>query len=295
MLDFIKSISKMLIAKLYILFGYIKRAKNNITNQDAIVSIYFHNPSLKTFNDCIRWLIDNHFEFIDASDLLNRGKTHETLQKNKVIITVDDGWRDNLLNIIPIAHFNKIPITIFVTTEPLIEGGAYWWSYIKEGVKQGITTCTVPFLKTLPNINRMSVLNHVKSSISLERESMTVEELKAITNSPYLHIGAHTLTHPILINCSDEQAELEISQSKSILDAIIPTPVDRFSFPNGDYTNREVDLLKKHGYQLAFTTKPAFIKPNLGLDLFRLPRFEVLDNASLEENICRMMGVWFKK
>ena len=295
MLDFIKSISKMLIAKLYILFGCIKRAKNNITNQDAIVSIYFHNPSLKTFNDCIRWLIDNDFEFIDASDLLNRGKTHETLQKNKVIITVDDGWRDNLLNIIPIAHFNKIPITIFVTTEPLIEGGAYWWSYIKEGVKQGITTCTVPFLKTLPNINRMSVLNHVKSSISLERESMTVEELKAITNSPYLHIGAHTLTHPILINCSDEQAELEISQSKSILDAIIPTPVDRFSFPNGDYTNREVDLLKKHGYQLAFTTKPAFIIPNLGLDLFRLPRFEVLDNASLEENICRMMGVWFKK
>lgn len=295
MLDFIKSISKMLIAKLYILFGYIKRAKNDITNQDAIVSIYFHNPSLKTFNDCIRWLIENHFEFIDASDLLNRGKTHETLQKNKVIITVDDGWRDNLLNIIPIAHFNKIPITIFVTTEPLIEGGAYWWSYIKEGVKQGITTCTVPFLKTLPNIKRMSVVNHVKSIVSLERECMTVEELKAISDSPYLHIGAHTLTHPILINCSDEQAELEISQSKSILDAIIPTPVDRFSFPNGDYTNREVDLLKKHGYQLAFTTKPAFIKPNLGLDLFRLPRFEVLDNASLEENICRMMGVWFKK
>ena len=295
MLDFIKSISKMLIAKLYILFGCIKRAKNNITNQDAIVSIYFHNPSLKTFNDCIRWLIDNDFEFIDASDLLNRGKTHETLQKNKVIITVDDGWRDNLLNIIPIAHFNKIPITIFVTTEPLIEGGAYWWSYIKEGVKQGITTCTVPFLKTLPNIKRISVLNHVKSIVSLERECMTVEELKAISDSPYLHIGAHTLTHPILINCSDEQAELEISQSKSILEAIIPTPVDRFSFPNGDYTNREVDLLKKHGYQLAFTTKPAFIIPNLGLDLFRLPRFEVLDNASLEENICRMMGVWFKK
>ena len=295
MLEFIKSISKNLIAKLYILFGFIKRAKKNIANQDAIVSIYFHNPSLKTFNDCIQWLIDNNFEFIDARDLLNSGKAHETFQKNKVIITIDDGWRENLLNIIPIAHFNKIPITIFITTEPLIEGGGYWWSYIKAGYKRGITTCTVPFLKTLPNINRMSVVNYVKSSITLERESMTVEELKAITNSPYVHIGAHTLTHPILTNCSVEQVDLEISQSKSKLDAIIPTPVYSFSFPNGDYTNREVDLLKKHGYQLAFTTKPAFILPNNGLDLFRLPRFEVLDNASLDENICRMMGVWFKK
>ncbi len=295
MLDYIKSICKILIAKSYLLFGCIKRAKKNIAHQNAIVSIYFHNPSLKTFNDCIQWLIDNDFEFIDARDVLNRSKEAGALQKNKVIITVDDGWRANLLNIIPIAHFNKIPVTIFVTTEPLIEGGAYWWSYIKEGVKQGITTCTVPFLKTLPNVNRMSVLNHVKSFVSLERECMTVEELKSISDSPYVHIGAHTLTHPILINCSDEQAELEISQSKSILDAMIPTPVDRFSFPNGDYTNREVELLKKHGYQLAFTTKPSFILPGVGLDMLRLPRFEVLDNASLEENICRMTGVWFQK
>lgn len=295
MLDFIKSICKIFFAKLYILFGYVNRVKEYISNNHVIISIYFHNPSLKTFNDCIQWLIENDFEFIDSRDLLSIGKKSESLQKNKVIITIDDGWRANLLNIIPIAHFNKIPITIFVTTEPLIEGGAYWWSYIKAGLKQGITKCTIPFLKTLPNIKRMSVVNHVKSSIPLERESMTVEELKAITNSPYVHIGAHTLTHPILTNCSIEQADLEISQSKSILDAIVPTPVYSFSFPNGDFTNREVDLLKKHGYQLAFTTKPAFIIPSLGLDLFRLPRFEVLDNASLDENICRMMGVWFKK
>lgn len=294
MLQLIKSTFKTVIAKALVLFGYVKKAKKYITKQQVIVSIYFHNPSLKTFNDCIEWLISNDFEFIDAKDLLNMNGTSNPVQRNKVIITIDDGWRSNLLNIIPIAHFNKIPITLFITTDPLLNGGAYWWSYIKAGLKQGLTTCTVPFLKTLPNSKRLSIVNHVKSFITLERESMTLEELKAIATSPYIHIGAHTLSHPILPKCSDEEAELEISASKSILDAYLPVPVESFSYPNGDYSNREVALLKQYGYQLAFTTKPSFIQPGADLDMFRLPRFEVLDNASLEENICRMMGVWFK-
>jgi peptidoglycan/xylan/chitin deacetylase (PgdA/CDA1 family) len=293
--NIIKSFLKRSIAFLYIQFGCVERAKKKIIKNQSIVSIYFHNPTFKTFNDCISWLINNGFDFLDIRELL-KSKDHPLVYKKPmVIITIDDGWRDNLLNIVPIAHFNQIPVTIFSTTEPLIEGGGYWWSYIKAGIKKGITTCTVPFLKSLPNVNRLSILNHVKPLIHLDRESMTVEELKAIAISPYVQIGAHTISHPILPNCSDEIADNEICQSKSILEAILAKPVYSFSYPNGDYTERELILVEKHGYQLAFTTQPALIEPGINMDLLKLPRFEVMDDASLDENICRMTGVWFKK
>lgn len=293
MLASLKGILKKSVALYYIQFGFIQRAIKNIASNQAIVSIYFHNPTLKTFHDCIQWLIDNNFEFIAVNDLLNINEIGLESSKPKVIITIDDGWRDNLLNMVPIAHFNKIPITFFITTEPLIKGGAYWWSYINAGRNEGITSCSVPFLKKIPNANRQSIVRYVKSRINLDRESMTVKELKAIAASPYILIGAHTVSHPILTMCSEEFANTEIEQSKLVLDKMLPAPVSAFSYPNGDFTEREVKLLKKNGYKMAFTTKPSLIYPKKNLDLFRLPRFEVLDNTSLNENICRMTGVWF--
>lgn len=289
----IKALIKHFIASFYIQFGFVRRAKKKISTNRNILSIYFHNPSLQTFNDCLLWLVNNDFEFIDANELLVLEESQLLNGKNKVIITIDDGWKENLLNIIPIAHFNKIPITIFVTTAPLIDGGGYWWSYIKAGLKRGVTTCTIPFLKTLSNDNRLSIVNYVKSLIYLDREAMTVEELKSIASSPYVQIGAHTVTHPILTTCSDEVAAQEIQESKFILEAIIPMPITQFSYPNGNFSDREVAILKKQGYQMAFTTKPAMIKLGKSLDLYRLPRLEVLDEATLNENICRMTGVWF--
>ena len=151
----------------------------------------------------------------------------------------------------------------------------------------------IPFLKTIPNQNRLSIVNHLKSFIQIDRESMTVEELKSIAISPYIQIGAHTLTHPILTNCDDDLVVKEIIQSKTVLDAILPAPVNCFSYPNGDYSEREINILKKNGYQIAFANTPGLIHLNAKMDLFRLPRFEILDHAPLNENICRMLGVWF--
>lgn len=293
MTHMLKAALKRMVANFYIYFGYINRAKKKIIKSDSVVSIYFHNPSFKTFNDCMQWLIDNDAVFLGPSDLLSFQSNPKNTNKLRVLITVDDGWRENLLNIVPIAHFNKIPVTIFVSTEPLIEGGGYWWSYIKKALKNGYTACTIPFLKTIPNQNRLSIVNHLKSFIQIDRESMTVEELKSIAISPYIQIGAHTVTHPILTNCDDDLVVKEIIQSKTVLDAILPAPVNCFSYPNGDYSEREINILKKNGYQIAFANTPGLIHLNAKMDLFRLPRFEILDHAPLNENICRMLGVWF--
>ena len=43
---------------------------------------------------------------------------------------------------------------------------------------------------------------------------------------------------------------------------------------------------------MAFSTVADYItQENIGA-LYKLPRFEVIEHASLKENICRMTGVW---
>jgi peptidoglycan/xylan/chitin deacetylase (PgdA/CDA1 family) len=70
-----------------------------------------------------------------------------------------------------------------------------------------------------------------------------------------MEIGGHTHTHPILANLSVKEQEKEIMVSTNILNKKNLHPVS-FAYPFGEYTNDTVELLKKHGYQKAFTSKP---------------------------------------
>jgi peptidoglycan/xylan/chitin deacetylase (PgdA/CDA1 family) len=110
-----------------------------------------------------------------------------------------------------------------------------------------------------------------------------------------ISIESHTINHPILPNCSNDDAESEIQNSKHLLENILGRQVKGFAYPNGSYSMREIAYLKKHGYKYAFTTKPDYLNPSKIKCHYSLPRFEVFDGVSFEENICRMSGVWFRK
>ena len=110
-----------------------------------------------------------------------------------------------------------------------------------------------------------------------------------------ISIGSHTVTHPILTKCDNITSKNEITDSKISLEKILNTPIIHFAYPNGNYSEREIGYLKECGYKMAFTTNPEYIKIDAMPDLFEIPRFDVLENVSYLENICRMTGIWFEK
>jgi hypothetical protein len=57
---------------------------------------------------------------------------------------------------------------------------------------------------------------------------------------------------------------------------------------------REIEYVKQAGYEISFGIEPKYLTKSSLDGIFNLPRFEVLDNASLAESICRMTGVGFK-
>ncbi len=286
-----------ILAFIYAVFLYqkIKKVKKNAAEGKIILSVYFHNPSRKLFEFIVKWFKKNDFKFISTDQLCSILKQNNTYPPSSVIMTVDDGWKDNKACIVEVAKKYNIPVTIFITAKPVETGEAFWWSYAETGKKNKIINYTVNQLKNLTNEKRLIELNKIKNEIKLEREALTLNELNEISKYNNITIGGHTLSHPILTKCSDAVSFYEISESKKKLSNWINKPVKYFAYPNGNYSEREKKYLKECGYELSFTTKPDYIKQELRPKPFEIPRFDILENVSLLENICRATGVWFFK
>lgn len=291
--------SRNILAFLYshflILTGKIKKIKKNAANGDFILSVYFHNPSKKLFEFCTKWFLKNGFHFISVDELNQILNNKLPFPKSAVVFTVDDGWKANKDNIGTIAEKYSVPVTIFVSTNPVENNEGYWWSYVSKGINFIDKKDNVSTLKKVPNEYRLEIVEEIKSKIIIKDEALSVDELKEISLNPNITIGSHTISHPILTMCADVFSKNEIQHSKLKIEHWISKDVKYFAFPNGEFSEREINYLKESGYELAFSTVPKYITKDNLPDKYILPRFDILESVSFTENICRMTGAWFNK
>lgn len=79
-------------------------------------------------------------------------------------------------------------------------------------------------------------------------------ELKALSSSGLIEIGAHTLNHPDLANLSEAEQWQEISESKRRLEDMYNITITTFAYPYGRHNQVSIDLVKKAGFLTAVTT-----------------------------------------
>ncbi|MEN9571779.1 MAG: hypothetical protein RL172_3010 [Bacteroidota bacterium] len=281
-----------LLAKALIKSGIVKSAAQRVQRGDYILSLCFHAPGKDFFESCIQWLSKNGFHFISVQQLEMVVNGELPFPKGAVLITIDDGWQSNLDNIVPVAVQNKVPVAIFVSTEAVEKGNGYWWSYIAEARKMGLSKESVEFFKSIDNEDRIKIIEETKNKITINRQALTIEQIREIAHSEYVAIGSHSVSHPILPRCSNAESKYEISQSKQMIEDWLDIPVKYFAYPNGDYSNREISLLKRFGYTIAFSTEQKYLSKEKLQQRYALPRFMVVESATFEENICRIVGAW---
>lgn len=258
-----------------------------------LISVYCHNPSRDQFEGCVRWFKKHGFSFISVDELIEIVEKKLPIPQKSVVLTADDCWKENAVNVVDVARIHGVPVTIFANLEPIENHDAYWWSYIDKANEMGVLKTPIQSLKKLSNDERLKYLAIAKKYIAPFQQAMSKEDIQQFDANSPAKFGSHTITHPILPKCSDEVARFEIEESKRILESWLNRPVESFAYPNGSYTSREIDMLKTSGYRIAFTTKPEYIRPHHLETPFELPRFDVLEHVSMAENICRMTGIWF--
>lgn len=289
-----RNFTAALISGAFYILGFEKKATKKLLFSQAILPIYFHNPGKNEFHHAIKFLKKKGFKFISLNEfeMILDGKL--PFPYGAVLLTADDGWETNFENMVPIANSEKVPITIFVSTDG-IESGNYWFNYVKKA-----TLCNLGFpdkeeLKRITNEERLKKLEEIKTKISLEREAMTVVQVQEIDKNPYVRIEAHSHIHPIMPQCTTQELYQDIEECKTKLENWLGRKILSFAYPNGNFGNREKEALSKFGFTSGFSNKPSIIFPHHLEDPFQIPRIGFLEGASKLENRLRMLGIWHTK
>lgn len=204
---------------------------------------------------------------------------------NSVIVTFDDGYRDNFDVALPILQKYGLSATFFIATG-FRDGGMMWNDRLIEAVRAAVgqtidlrdaggsvtplatfedaSNCakqTLARIKRLPQQERATVVEGIVQSVGHTpsgRMMMVDSEIAALANSG-MEVGAHTVTHPILASLSVDEARTEIMESKRTLERILGSDVKSFAYPNGrpgkDYSAVHVDLVRECGFAGAATTQ----------------------------------------
>jgi len=252
-----------------------------------VLSIYFHNPSIYLFKGIIRFLKASGFQFIDEKLFYKITIGKQEVLGRKVFISFDDAWQGNL-KLMPVIEKYKIPISLFVPVEPVVHGN-YWWEYADCLKSESSYSNAIEDLKKLTNKKRIEIIQKLMQEFHLKRSAITLKELEYLHKHPLVTIGSHTYHHPITIQCTSDELDFEYRESKKTLERWLNTKISSFAFPNGNYGERDLNLLKKHGYKMAFTTNPNLM--NRG-SVYEIPRVSINTKGGRYENICRMLGLW---
>lgn len=248
-----------------------------------IVSFYYHAPILSGVENLIRFYHKRGYRFISVEELLFVMQSGKKVKDKLAFLSLDDGWKQNF-DLLPIIEKYQVPICIFVSTQPVIEGN-FWWEYVgKVRDKQGVNE-----FKLLPYKEFYSQLSEIKKNELLPRSAMTVDEVKIISQHPLVSVQAHTVNHPILTSVPDDVLEMEMRESKKILEEWTGKKIIAFSYPNGRNTNRESNMAKKY-FKIAFTTIQQHISTED--DIMLLPRYSL--TGQWPRDLLKVKGIWWK-
>jgi peptidoglycan/xylan/chitin deacetylase (PgdA/CDA1 family) len=126
-----------------------------------------------------------------------------------------------------------------------------------------------------------------------EARMLTGEDVRHLAEGPWVEVGAHTVSHPVLGNLTLDVQRREIGSSKECLEAMVGRPVETFAYPYGtkaDYTNATAALVKEEGFALACSNYPEAVTRTS--DIYQLPRFVVRDWT--EERFAETLAAWWE-
>lgn len=204
----------------------------------------------------------------------------------RVLLTFDDGYRDNYELAFPLLRRHGLAATFFITTGFLDSGGPAWWDELAWMVRNAAeatlppgpwasaplplgpdeddtVAAVVKHYKTLDAAETGAYLESVAEASGAGRcppsEAselwMTWEMVRAM-HAAGMSIGGHTVTHPILARLPSAEQSREIGGCRTRLLEQLGVAMEWFAYPVGardTFTEETKRALREHGVRLAFS------------------------------------------
>jgi peptidoglycan/xylan/chitin deacetylase (PgdA/CDA1 family) len=208
-----------------------------------------------------------------------------------VVLTFDDGYRNNATAAYPVLRDLGLPATIFVATDFVSGHRPLWFDRLEYALAH---TTSAELVLTIRGIRRLyplattadrvhafrDLLAEFKQTdlaaseallVDIERQSrcivndvwdtddrvapMTWEHVREL-HSRGITIGNHTGSHQILTVLDEARAREEVARATNALERHLGTARPFFAYPNGDHSPATEQILRQQSFACAVTTLP---------------------------------------
>jgi peptidoglycan/xylan/chitin deacetylase (PgdA/CDA1 family) len=278
-------------------------------------------------------LLKKHYHVITPEDFRSWLENEQSLPSRSVLLTCDDGLRNVMTDMLPILQQENVRALFFITalsiqTAPamlwyeelylLLQRAAessvqiqledfhaarsatenhrtFWWRLVKSLSARDAAFRSRILLSLHQAFPESSAfIADLKNDDIASRRFLLMDrdELRLLVAAG-MTIGAHTVHHPVLSQCSDACAEAEISGSRAQLQSAIGQHIWAFAYPFGDVdsvSDRDLALARSANFSCAFMN----VGGGFGAHLpgFALPRVHVTADMGLAEFEAHLSGFY---
>jgi peptidoglycan/xylan/chitin deacetylase (PgdA/CDA1 family) len=269
--------------------GYAVVNYHGVTSSDHSNLDLFLDGNLVNAGTLRRQLqfLKSHYHIIHPDDFRAWIERGAPLPPRAVLVTCDDGLLNTLTDMLPVLQSENVPCLFFVTGASCGDSpGMLWYEELYRLMRikplcgalqlqadqssdfassENFQVCwwkTVREASRLEAGDRAEWVRRVRGycgPIQLTDSErrwrlLNRDELRRLANAG-MTIGAHSLTHPVLSLCSEDEARREIHQSKIDLERALGRPIWAFAYPFGNASTmgeRELRLAREAGFACAF-------------------------------------------
>ena len=251
--------------------------------------------------------LTRYFNVISMETLEKKLVSNGHVSSRDIVLTFDDGFKNNLTHAAPIVDEYSLTPTLFISTEHINSGRRYPTFIVRAGIwhldqkEIFLETIQSRYLLT-PELKKQFAIKDILSrlkqgsihlarqlteeieslltparwqelnSIYYSEEVLNWEEVKLLADSGW-EIGSHCKDHAILNGSNGQEAINEqVRESKAQITSILDD-CKYFSYPNGEmgYVSEIARAeVERSGYSLAFTAQAGDLQGSL--DRWLLPR-----------------------
>lgn len=235
-----------------------------------------------------------HYHFVSMCQAVAMISGKEPIQPYSLVLTFDDGYRNNVTHALPILKRYCAPAAFFLAVGNIERREPFWYDRLDYAIqhlrkehlvpfagqslffqpnqekisrttfatlRNLIKTVKRPYNETMVEVNRIAADMENNAGCSLadiferdhSRAIMSWEDVKWAADQG-VTIGSHSVDHSLLDRLDENSVREQLVVSKKTIEQHVGRKCPYFCYPNGNWNNKIVSLLRNTGYVAAITT-----------------------------------------